>query len=189
MNTNSELMENGLRQISLPGESWKLLSVRYAVSTMGRIATFGKHLRPDCKFHSIPSIMKPAKDARGYLRTVMDGATIKVHRVIAEAFIPNPENHATVNHKNCIKTDNRVGNLEWMTHADNVRHGAANGRLIPMRGSRNGHSKLKEEQVLKIIQLSRETNMTRKEIAALWDNVTVLDIKEIRAGKKWKHLQ
>lgn len=49
----------------------------------------------------------------------------RVHRIVAQAFIPNPENKATVNHKNEVRDDNRVCNLEWNTYKENIRYSLA----------------------------------------------------------------
>lgn len=84
-----------------------------------------------------PRLLSLHKDGGGYLGAVVtrQGAPVrlKVHRCVALAFLPNPDNHPVVNHLNCNRTDNRADNLEWCTHKHNTQHAISMGRPIGKR--------------------------------------------------------
>lgn len=67
----------------------------------------------------------------GYPRIKFHSKRYSVHRLVAMAFIPNPENKPEVNHIDGNKTNNNVGNLEWVTHSENVKHAVRTGLWKP----------------------------------------------------------
>lgn len=124
--TTSSSMTDSFLSISLPGERWKQVrgfTSNYFVSDMGRLLTLTHH------GGRRPSIIKPAKDANGYYRTVLNGKTVKVHRIVAENWLLNPSGLPCVNHIDSDRGNNRVENLEWCSVKYNAWYGVHHGRI------------------------------------------------------------
>ena len=117
-------------------EEWKAVvgfEGYYEVSNIGRVRrkagfTYYKDGRI-AQFSQ--TILKPAIDKKGYEKVYLSVGskkhTVRVHRLVAKAFIDNPDNKETVNHIDCNKRNNCVANLEWASNTENMRHAFSKG--------------------------------------------------------------
>ena len=116
-------------------EIWKRIERyggNYSVSNLGRVMSLGTHKAKKCA-HRI-KIMSQFDNMSGYkfVHFRENGKSYRpyVHRLVAEAFIPNPENKPQVNHKNGVRDDNRLENLEWVTVQENNHDMYARGYVV-----------------------------------------------------------
>lgn len=162
-------------------EEWREIpGTDYSVSSEGRVIShkFGRD-----------RVMKPHKNADGYRQVALsmqDGRKdAMVHRLVAEAFIGIPPTPAhQINHKDGQKQNNRVANLEWVTHKENMQHSFRVLGNKTGRGERHASAKLTEDQVRDIrsrpvvhgsqIRLAREFGVSKSNIWA------------IRSGETWR---
>jgi len=115
---------------------------------------------------------------------------IAVHRLVLFAFIGQPSfPKLHCNHKNGIKTDNRVENLEWVTPQENQHHGVVMGLIHPVYGETRSDAKLTDLAVTRILFLKGkvERGYWKKLAKAL--NVSPFTIYNVIQGRQWKHLQ
>lgn len=135
-------------------EIWKVIEEypNYMVSSIGRVKSLNYNRTGKEK------ILKPYKNPDGYLQVILskDGKikSCKTHRLVAQAFIPNTDNKPCIDHINTNRTDNRVENLRWVTHTENMNNLLT---LNKLKGENNYKAK-------SIIQFSKDGDFIKK-----WD--------------------
>lgn len=115
-----------------------------------------------------------------------------MHRLLAIHFIPNLENKPQVNHKDGIKLNNSLSNLEWVTHQENAIHAYKNG-LTPKPPGNNKkgieiyNAKVTESEVMDIRRLFADGKYTQKELGIIY-GMTRSGIQRITKRITWKHI-
>ena len=169
----------------------------YEVSNFGNVRSLDQIQQRSngvaiCVFHIRGRILKPYCTGRkeGYLTidAKKNGTSknLKVHRLVAEAFIPNPENKPVVNHIDGNKHNNRAENLEWCSVAENNNHAAKHG--LTSHGEKNKFAKLTALQVAEIRGIYEKgvRGKGAKTLAKKY-GVSNTTIRRIISRKKWKY--
>jgi len=156
----------------------------YEVSNLGNISSLAKAHKGE-RF-----IKKTGRTKQGYRNIVLslnkEPKTFLVHRIVAMAFIPNPENKRCVNHINGIKDDNRIVNLEWATHSENNIHAFDTGLRLH-KGEKHHRAKITELDVLKIREMYSTGAANSNEISLLY-NIGSRMVLYIINRRSWKHI-
>lgn len=126
--------------------------------------------------------LAPQPNGKGYLRVSIGKKLMFVHRLVAEKYIPNPENKPQVNHKDGNKLNNCVDNLEWVTNQENRNHAVDND--LQVTGERCSWAKLTEENVKEI----RANPGYENEYWARKFKVSRGTINDVVNYRTWKHV-
>lgn len=187
-------------------EIWKWIDGyedMYQVSSLGRVQSVDRfvycEVSPNKLQHISGKVLKIREDKKGYSTVYLSKngkqKVGKIHRLVAQAFIPNLLNLPQVNHKDGCKSNNRVDNLEWCTNSDNQKHAWQNG-LQPSYEESNGRGRpakpvamlnLKTKDVLRtfdtLASAGRETGINQYNIRSV-----CLGLRNHAGGYDWKFI-
>lgn len=173
-------------------EKWKPIVGFYnEVSNQGRVRSV-THVAGNGKTYQ-GKILKPIITKSGYVNVCLTTGndeskiTKRVHRLVADAFIENPDDKDEINHKDGNKENNRAENLEWVTRSENEQHAYDNNLVKVLKGSEKPLSKLNEEDV-RNIRKEYEDGCLQIELAERY-GVARQTISSIVNRKAWTHVQ
>jgi len=184
----------GYDNLNMPGEIWKEVAGYeglYEVSNLGRVRSTKRILIDKIgrarRYRS--KILSGGVSDKGYWAIMLckDAAQkmTLIARLVAEAFIPNPDGKAEVNHKDGNKNDNSVSNLEWMTHQENSVHRHA--VLRKNIGEKNYGAKMTNEIVIQMRSMREETGYAYRIIAEKF-GLNQNTIYRAITKRHWKHI-
>lgn len=204
-------LQNNLKELPQAGVTSLLRSVGSAASVRGDNFSMEEVWKPLINFektHSISNygrlnglerivqyynhkrvikekILSPCLNPNNYRVYSIKNKTIFIHKEVAKAFIPNPENKPEVNHKDGNKNNNHVSNLEWVTRFENIEHAFKNKLIVPAVGTKQSSSKLTENQVKYILD---NPQIGARKMAKILNLKSHTAVSSIRLGKTWNHI-
>jgi NUMOD4 motif/HNH endonuclease len=183
---NAKLLEKLQNEVNTREEIWKSIPDYrglYEVSSFGRVRSLNRTVyRKDNRTASlVGKIMSPGIDRKGYYRLPLCKNSIqrthKVHRLVAQVFIPNPDNLPEVNHIDTVKSHNWIENLEWVTTQSNIAHAVANGLY------NNRLQKFTDETIIAVYN-----SKDRYKVISDRYGISTATIGDIRSGRRWTHI-
>ena len=172
----------------------------YQVSDLGRVRSLDRKIsslgRSNKKYLRLikGKLLSPSLCGAGYLKVYLGkvggNRYAMVHRLVCDAFLKPLRGGQVTNHKNGIKTDNRLSNLEIITQKENIKHAKESLGVryldFDKKGSGNGRAKLSDKSVRKIKKLLK-SGYTQKEIGLMF-GVSQVQISSINCGNSWAHI-
>lgn len=182
-------------------EIWKTIKGfegYYQISNYGRLKILGAYVKNLGNFANgyikKVNIKDIHLDKNGYCITKLckEGKCWprKIHRLVAQTFLPNPDRLPQVNHIDGNKENNYVGNLEWVSAGDNIRHAWATGlkNNDHLKGSKSPNAKVTEAEVIEIRRLYDNKLKRYTELLKLYPQVSADMLKNIIKRRTWKHI-